>query len=156
MEVDENRHAYYNPDCEAVRLDVVQYGSQVTKLWFNDDTPFDEQTNNQPKMLTYVKLRQTDGKSDEKRFGDFVAQWQAYANGNRPEDFPEDSWVLQNECSEERIASGWSWCIDGTSLGEGTLIATGNLKRRNIFFHFLLSDLKDFLIFLCFESSRPI
>ena len=101
-------------------------GSQVTKLWFNDDTPFDEQTNNQPKMLTYVKLRQTDGKSDEKRFGDFVAQWQAYANGNRPDDFPEDSWVLQNECSEERIASGWSWCIDGTSLGEGTLIATGN------------------------------
>ena len=31
MEVDENRHAYYNPDCEANRLDVVQYGSQVTK-----------------------------------------------------------------------------------------------------------------------------
>ena len=47
-------------------------GSQVTKLWFNDDTPFDEQTNNQPKMLTYVKLRQTDGKSDEKRFGDIL------------------------------------------------------------------------------------
>ena len=31
MEVDEHRHAYYNPDCEANRLDVVQYGSQVTK-----------------------------------------------------------------------------------------------------------------------------
>jgi len=31
VEVDEHRHAYYNPDCEANRLDVVQYGSQVTK-----------------------------------------------------------------------------------------------------------------------------
>jgi hypothetical protein len=101
-------------------------GSQVTKLWFNDDTPFDEQTNRSPKTLTYIKLKQTDGESDTKRFGDFVAQWQSYANGNRPEDFEEDSWVLEYECSAERIASGYSWCIDGTSLGEGTLIANGN------------------------------
>jgi hypothetical protein len=105
-------------------------GSQETKLWFADETPFDEQTNRQPKLLTYVKLKQTDGESEEKRFGDFVAQWQSFANGNRPEDFPEDSWA-RNECSDERIASGWSWCIDGTSLGEGTLIATGNaIKYR--------------------------
>ena len=104
-------------------------GSQVTKLWFNDDTPFDEQTNRQPKMLTYVKLQQTASPSTDSKFGTFTAKWQAFANGNRPEDFPEDSWVLQYECSEERIASGWSWCLDGTSLGEGTLIAQGNAVK---------------------------
>jgi len=100
-------------------------GSQVTKLWFNDNAPYDQQTNDQPKNLTYVKLAQTDGESPEKRFGDFVAQWQVFSNGNRPEDFPEDSRGA-NECSADRIASGWSWCIDGTPLAEGTLIATGN------------------------------
>ena len=50
-------------------------------------------TNDEPKSLTYVKLSQTDGESSEKRFGDFVAQWQGYANGNRPDDFPESSLV---------------------------------------------------------------
>ena len=104
-------------------------GSQVTKLWFNDDTPFDEQTNRQPKKLTYVKLQQTASPSTDSKFGTFTAKWQAFANGNRPEDFPEDSWVLQYECSEERIAYGQSWCIDGTSLGEGTLIAQGNAVK---------------------------
>ena len=58
-------------------------GSQVSKLWFEDTTPWDERTNNQPKMLSYVKLVQTDGESAEKRFGDFVAQWQGYAGRSR-------------------------------------------------------------------------
>ena len=31
VEVDEHRHAFYDSTCEAVRLDVVQYGSQVNK-----------------------------------------------------------------------------------------------------------------------------
>ena len=31
MEVDESRHANYDSTCEAARLDVVQYGSEVTK-----------------------------------------------------------------------------------------------------------------------------
>ena len=101
-------------------------GSQVSKIWFEDNTPWDERTNNAPKTLTYVKLSQTDGESAEKRFGDFVMQYQAYANGNRPEDFPESSFPRVVECGAERIASGWSWCIDGTDLGQGTLIATGN------------------------------
>ena len=101
-------------------------GSQVTKIWFEDNTPWDQQTNNKPKVLSYVKLAQTDGESAEKRFGDFVAQWQVFANGNRPEDFPEDSWPFMQECSPERVAEGYSWCIDGLQLGEGTLIATGN------------------------------
>ena len=83
-------------------------GSQVSKLWFADTAPYDMQTNDNPKTLSYVKLVQTDGESADKRFGDFVAQWQAYANGNRPEDFPEDSWVLIYECSPERIATGYS------------------------------------------------
>ena len=48
-------------------------GSQVSKIWFEDNTPWDERTNNQPKTLTYVKLSQTDGESAEKRFGDFVS-----------------------------------------------------------------------------------
>ena len=100
-------------------------GSQVTKIWFEDNTPYDQQTNDQPKNLTYIKLAQTDGESPEKRFGDFVAQWQVFSNGNRPEDFPEDSRGA-NECSADQIASGWSWCIDGLPLAEGTLIATGN------------------------------
>lgn len=31
VEVDENRHAYYNKACEAARLDIVHFGSQVLK-----------------------------------------------------------------------------------------------------------------------------
>ena len=31
VEVDEHRHAYYDSTCEAARLDVVQFGSQVNK-----------------------------------------------------------------------------------------------------------------------------
>ena len=58
----------------AVDSQFVIDGSQVSKIWFEDNTPWDERTNNQPKTLTYVKLSQTDGESAEKRFGDFVMQ----------------------------------------------------------------------------------
>jgi len=97
-------------------------GSQLSKGWWVDDTPFNEQTNRTPKNITYIRSDATAGKSATSQFGDFELRYQSFTLGNKVADFAEiEGW---DPCNENRGA--YSWCKDGVDLGRGMLVAKGD------------------------------
>ena len=98
---------------------------QTTKGWVVNDKPFNEQTNRQPKNITYLLNEQTAPADDTSKFGTFTLRYQASTFGNTQETLPE--WYT---CPPENSRDyKYSWCSDGADLGRGLIIADGSLIK---------------------------